>query len=479
MSQSIHGSSTRTAERLPVPPTKGERQRVISSRRRWLTEVVAAGFAAALWKPAVSWAATSSRWLEIEDVERTPVLLNYREIPARAMARELPHWRYFELIRVRLKSGAVGWGETMPFYTWGAESDAMLAAARGRSAWDIMWNPAHVGAGLQMALLDAVARTLDCPVHALLGTKCYDRTPLSWWNIDMPPADMAAECRYAHQQGYLSYKTKGRPWYDLWAQMEQSAAVVPPEFKIDMDFNDTLRDADRALPILLELEKYPQADIWETPIPQADLEGNRRITAACRAKIAMHYGNPAPKDVFATSACDGFVAGGHARQLLDLAAVCEVHGTPFWLQMVGSGLTAALSLHFGGVLQQARWPAVNCHQLFEHDLLSEPIVVRDGSAAVPDAPGLGYTIDPGQVAKHRCERMTTRLNPPRLVEVRPADGRKLYLADQENTNFMLTAANDEIIPFFSRGITTQLIPNDGSAGWRSLHEAARQAPVWK
>ena len=83
---------------------------------------------------------------------------------------------------------------------------------------------------------------------------------------------MVLECKEALRQGYLAYKTKGRPWIDLWQQIAQSVEVVPEEFKIDMDFNDTLLDAERAIPILKEFEKHPQIGIYESPIFQDDID---------------------------------------------------------------------------------------------------------------------------------------------------------------------------------------------------------------
>ena len=161
----------------------------------------------------------------------------------------------------------------------------------GKNAVDWMWDD-RLGAGLQMALFDAVAKTAEVPVHRLLGGQIPERTPLSWWKIDRPPEDMAAECREAHRTGYLSYKTKGRPWFDIWQQVKLSAGTVPAAFKIDMDFNDTLLTAAQGIPILKDLEKYPQGDIYETPIPQRDVAGNRAIREATRVNIALHYGTP-------------------------------------------------------------------------------------------------------------------------------------------------------------------------------------------
>ena len=68
---------------------------------------------------------------------------------------------------------------------------------------------------------------------------------------------MASECAEAHRNGYTAFKTKGRPWFDVFAQVREAAKVVPESFRIDMDFNDTLLDAERGIPILTELAKYP------------------------------------------------------------------------------------------------------------------------------------------------------------------------------------------------------------------------------
>lgn len=443
------------------------------SRRDFCKWSALAGAAATLpsWTPPSLAQSVSGKWLTIESIDRTTLAVPFREIPARAMAKEIPHWVYSEVVQVKLKSGKTGVGETMLFYTWGVPTDEIVASSIGRNAAELMWDD-ELGAGLQMALFDAVAKTMEVPVHSLLGTKRYSETPLSWWNIDTSPEDMASECKLALEQGYLAYKTKGRPWFDLWEQMERTTKVVPPAFKIDMDFNDSLLDAERAIGILKQFEHYPQVDIWETPIPQSDIAGNRRITAEMKARVAMHYGDPHPLEVFRERACDGFVVGGSAKTVLEANAACELADLPFWLQLTGTGITAAWSLHFGGVASQAKWPAVNCHQLYTHNLLTAPIVVKDGKAAVPDRPGLGYDLDLDAVAKFRVPKPPKRPDPPRLIETTWPDGRRMVLGSHGVHNFILTQANRGHIPYFERGVTTRLIPNDGSAKWKDLYDRA-------
>ena len=141
-------------------------------------------------------APVSPRWFRVLRINRATVQLPYRPAPGRNMARELPHWAWTEVMEVELASGRVGFGETLLYYTWGATNDEDIRRALGKNALEVMWDDS-LGAGLQMALFDAVARTADVPLHALLGQKVYAKTPLAWWNIDTTVEDMAAECAEA------------------------------------------------------------------------------------------------------------------------------------------------------------------------------------------------------------------------------------------------------------------------------------------
>lgn len=426
--------------------------------------------------------ALSSRLFVVKDIRRTTVKLEYRPTPRRNMDRELPHWRYAEVCEATLASDKVGFGETLLYYTWGVTKDEDVERTRGKNAVEAMWDDS-LGAGLQMALFDAVARTIECPIHHLLGRQVHQRTPLSWWNIDTSAADMASECKTALEAGYMSYKSKGRPWFDVRQQVSEAAKLVPPAFKIDMDFNDTLLTAEQGMPILKDLEKHPQVDIFETPIPQRDVSGNRAICDATRVNVAMHYGKPSPATCVRSGCCDGFVVGHGATALMSAGRFCEQTELPFWLQLVGTGITAAWSLHFGGALEQAVWPAVNCHQLYEENTLTQPIRLQDGMAAVPDGPGLGYELDRDLLAKRAVPKPPRRPEPQRLIMTTWPDRDPMFTASNGRVNFMLTAGQQGKYPYFVDGADTRLVPNDGYAQWRELYRRARkEGPItatWK
>lgn len=446
------------------------------SRRQFLSASTLALIAPSISRALLK--GESSRSMKIKNIERTTVKVPFRKVPARNMDREIPHWRYSEIVEVELQCGIKGQGETLLYYTWGQTSDADVKRAFGKNAVEIMWGD-ELGAGLQMALFNAVAKALDVPIHALLGKQVHQKTPVAWWNIDTSVEDMVSECQTALKQGYIAYKTKGRPWFDVWKQVEAVSKALPKHFKLAIDFNDTLLTAEQGIPILKDLAKYPQVAIYETPIFQSDIKGNQAIRKATRVPVAMHYGNPPAFTALKEEVCDGFVIGGGASRLMRRGNVAALGDKPFWLQLVGTGITAAWSLHFGGVLSHATWPAVNCHQLFVDELLNEKIQVKDGYAAVPDKPGLGYEINWDVVKKYKVDKPKGRPEPERMIETTWPDGRRMIIANNGRVNFMLSLGQKGKMPYFERGVNSRLLPDDGSEGWKKLYQRARKEPVFQ
>lgn len=451
-----------------------------SRRAFWRQSVSAAGLAAlSRYFPQELLAESNEgeeRPLTVEKVVRTSVRIPFRPVAGRNMARELPHWEYFDIFEVHLKSGVVGVGEGSMYYSWGFTDEEDMARIKGKNAAGLMWDDT-LGPGLQIALFDAVAKQASVPVHALLGHKVRDLTPVSWWAIEMNADDWLLECQDAVSQGYTSFKTKGRPWMDVYAQVETIAKAMPESFKVNFDFNDTLLDAKRGIPVIKELAKYRQMDIFESPIPQVDAQGNAEIRAVTDVKIAMHYGTPDPEVVVKTGCCDGFVVGGGAAKVMKQGHEAEETGRPFWLQLVGTGITAAWSAQMGGVLKNATWPAVNCHQLYEHTLLNQKFVVKDGKTAVKDAAGTGYDLDRDALRRYTIERPARRPDPARLIKSTWENGDVIYTASNGRINFMLTAGQKGLYPYFKRGVRTVVVPDDGSAQWKKLWESAQSGPV--
>ena len=65
--------------------------------------------------------------LRITEVERIVLDVPFRPRIRPWNALLVGQWRVVELIRVTTDAGFVGWGETLPHYTWGTVSDAAVA----------------------------------------------------------------------------------------------------------------------------------------------------------------------------------------------------------------------------------------------------------------------------------------------------------------------------------------------------------------
>lgn len=413
--------------------------------------------------------------LSIKNIERITVNVPFREVPARNMIRELPHWTIFEICKVTLKCGVVGFGETMEYYTWGRVSEAKVQYSLGKNAAELMWDDS-LGAGLQMALFDAVGKANEVPCYRLLGAKYRDRAFISWWDIDMPAEDWILECKEAITEGYTSFKTKARPWFDLEEQCRLLCATLPPHFQLDLDFNGMLINTAHATRLLTEVEKYPNVAIYESPIPQHDAAGNKFLRSQTRVPIAMHYGSPPIMTALKEDVCDGFVIGGGASSVMRQATVCAAADKPFWLQLVGTGITSTFSLHFAAVLSQALWPAVNCHQLYTHQMIKPPIQVSNGMAPIPEAPGLGVELDEDAVEKFRIEPLERQPYPAPglLLAIRWPSGATTYYAHcrQYWDDFL-----GGRLPTFAKGVRLERIHDDGSKEWKELQQRAQRGAV--
>jgi L-alanine-DL-glutamate epimerase-like enolase superfamily enzyme len=345
--------------------------------------------------------------MNVVEVERTVVSVPMTPRQQKISEREVYNWNIFELCKVTTDTGHTGWGETVLHYTWARVTDQAVERVKGQSPAALM-NDDSLGAGLQMALFDVVGKILEVPVYQLMGSKVREWTPISWWSIDASPQDWAAEAKDAVKAGYTSFKLKPRPWWDIVAQVDAISKVVPPHFKLDLDANATWQNAAAAIPIVKKLEKYGNVAMLESPIPQGDVLGNRRLRAAINRPIAMHFGSPPYITNAREEVCDGYVISGGQSTVMNQGILSAEAQLPFWLQLVGNGLTSTWAAHLGAVLTHGTWPTITCMNLFSHQLLKKKIEIVGGYQKVPDGPGLGVEVDEKAVAKFRVPEKKLR-----------------------------------------------------------------------
>jgi L-alanine-DL-glutamate epimerase-like enolase superfamily enzyme len=410
--------------------------------------------------------------LKVTNVERILVDIPFGPVAERNMNRELVGWHISEVCRVTTDAGLVGYGETLPNYTWGLVTTDATERVLGRSPFELMWDDS-LGAGLQMALFDAAGKAAGVPCHRLMGHQMREWCPLSWWSIDMPPEDFVAEARQAVDQGYVSYKQKARPWFDIHRQVADTSEVIPNYFKLDLDFNGQLLNAGNAVTILKDLDTFSNVAIYESPIPQEDIDGNKKIRAQVRCPIAMHYGSPPIMTALREEVCDGFVIGGGATAVVRQAQVAQEANKPFWLQLVGTGITTAFAVHLGAVCTHAQWPAVTCLNLYEHQLLASPLVVQGGYVHVPEAPGLGIEVPEDVLRQYGTDRSIRPRTRAVYVVTRPNGDRTYYASE---TQYWADFLGGNQIGF-EPGIRLDALLDDGGAEWKSLEAKVQRGPI--
>ena len=413
--------------------------------------------------------------MRITSVEGIPVDAGHTPLAERHMRLRYGDWSLSEVCKVTTDNGLVGWGETISHYTWGSPTvtDQAIERVIGRNPAELLWD-GSLGAGLQQAMFDLTGKALGVPAYRLIGTKVRDWCPIAWWCIDMPPEDWAAEAQEAVENGYAAFKFKARPWFDIVAQMQAVDAVTPDHAVFDLDFNEWLLDAGTALPVLRELERFAKVKIFETPIPTNDVAGNKSLRAKLERPTALHTGTPPFVTAVREAVCDGLVVNRDADDNRHHAELAAEANMPFWLQLVGTGITSAFAAHQGAVFAAARWPAVTCLNTYTNNLLIEPLRIERGYLRVPEAPGLGIDVNEDALERLRRDDMRTKPCPRAIYRVAWADGRtaEYTRAERLERDFM-----DGNQPGFERGVELECEEDDGSVDFNDRHAAIEHAGV--
>jgi L-alanine-DL-glutamate epimerase-like enolase superfamily enzyme len=444
--------------------------------------------------------------LRVDDVER--IVLN---VPFRERCRPwneilVGQFGVIEICRVTTNvPEIVGYGETLLHYTWERVSDQSVKRVVGRNPAEFLFDDS-LGAGLQIALLDLVGKALDVPVHRLFNLpRVREWCPIAWWNTKMPPEVLAAEATDALAEGYLAHKFKARPWFDVYEQVAEMAAVTPENYKLDPDWNGMLLDAGEATPVLQVLDDEERIGVYETPITMGDIAGYRTLKERVRRPIADHFDRRLFPSIVRTDALDTFVIlNGGVTTFLREGELCAGLSKEFFLQIVGTGITTALTLHLGAVLTHARWPAVTAMNMYTDDLLTEPIEIVGGFARVPDGPGLGVVIDEEAFMRYRMEpggqghwpqtgntglvrRFDVPLHggrdspyqityPRKLLSFALADGRVRHYADIHQ--LWHDSLNNGTMPRQERGARLHVRDDDGGSEFDELYRRAAASPIW-
>jgi O-succinylbenzoate synthase len=268
-------------------------------------------------------------------------------------------------------------------------------------------------AAIEMAAWDMAARGLGVPLSRVLGG-VRDAIP-SGVSIGIQDSldQLGEKVERELAAGYRRIKIKIKPGWDMAAVEMVRTRFGPVPLMVDANAAYTLADTSR----LAALDGFNLMMI-EQPLEYDDLRDHATLQRQLRTAICLDesiHSLRAAEDAIAFGACriinikPGRL-GGHAESVRvhDRAAA---HDIPVWHGgMLESGIGRAHNIHLAS-LPNFTLPGdiAASKRYFVPDLIDPPIDVSpDGMVAVPQAPGIGVTVDWDRVDAATVERYEVR-----------------------------------------------------------------------
>jgi muconate cycloisomerase len=252
---------------------------------------------------------------------------------------------------------------------------------------------------IDLALHDLIGKRLGISVQSWLGAKRADSVGLARLVSAATPEQATDMTTEALAQGYRGFKVKVGHHKGLDADIVRAVVAAADGAFVWADANQgyTLEEALRMARVFEQLG----ISLFEQPVPMSDVYAMKKLLTATSLTIALDeaaIGLPFVIEMIRREAVEGLaikvskVGGLHyARQMCDLAMNAG-------LALIGSGLMDApigfaASVHLFAAYGMQLPVDLNGPQFIAEDYLAEPLPVRNQRAYVPDAPGLGVSID--------------------------------------------------------------------------------------
>jgi len=265
----------------------------------------------------------------------------------------------------------------------------------------------------EQAVLDLRGQALGVPIWQLLGGKLRDRVLVAQTTGYKTPENTADQAKWGWDQGFRIYKMKCiTPREDTDEKriryvVDRIEAIhkVVPDMLVRPDIRWRLRETWAAQEVARRLRGHPM-DAIESPINKAAFAGSwsewRRLRESIHLPIADHVGHQDLVRVFEARGLDHAIVGHDSHlQTLRMSHLAHELGLDGWSQTVAYGPGCAMGLHVAACMPHLTkaYDLVGPYSWVD-TLVNEPFQLEDSSYAVPDRPGLGYTLNHDAVGKY-------------------------------------------------------------------------------
>jgi D-galactarolactone cycloisomerase len=375
----------------------------------------------------------------IRDIRLIPLAYRMPQVRAYGMARSLTAERGCSLVEVETADGVVGIGEAWgPAKATAGYLEVIKPAYIGRELFereliwsDIICRRYHLGlqnqltacaSGINIAIYDALGKTLGLPVCKLLGGLGRDRVPVyasDGYITGDPDNQLPAQLERIADKGFPGAKFKiGMSPKSDQERVRLARDILGEEMLLLVDVNGNY-SVDQALDSMRRTLPY-DVHFYEAPLPPQDFRGYEALCA--RAPIAVATGEALytvwdfarliEARALHVAQPDLTLCGG-LDQAKGIAVLCQLHNVRFSPHVWGSAVGLAAAVHFMAALPD--YPHTDhlpAPALIEYDvgdnplrdeLLTRPLKPVNGRIAVPAGPGLGIELDPEAIKRFRAD----------------------------------------------------------------------------
>ena len=274
----------------------------------------------------------------------------------------------------------------------------------------------HAMGGLDLALWDLRGQIESKPIHALIGGAKRDRLPAygTIYPMARTEAGVREQVAAGQAKNLRHFKFAADPWWlddiELTGRLLNAARQqASDEAHLIVDAALSYRTADDGLRLY---PVYRDVGIWflEAPLPLDDVEGHLEMS---RHGIPLGVGDLGlthvrefveMMDCGGASICQPDISQvGGFTGILQVAAAAYARGKRVITHGYKTNIEIAANLHF-----LAAQPNVEplefslSHSPLRWHTTSEHFLVeQDGCVRVPQAPGLGVTLNPGTIERYR------------------------------------------------------------------------------
>ena len=333
-------------------------------------------------------------------------------------------------IRIATDTGAVGWGEARPSPRWSYETlESVVTTIRNYLAPALVgldaddFETAHqimdreiapgitVGqpvakSGIDMALHDLAAKSLDLPLYRFLGADRASDVPLSYL-VSVDSAAKAEEVTAAAvSTGYTGFKVKIGMEPSLDLELIRAVKRVAGDCFL-------WADANQAYGVKLAVERSRDmaeigVHVLEQPLPANDFLGLRDLAARSAVPIAVD------ESVFSAGDLEQLIRMKALNMLvikvskmagLTGARNCIERALSEGIELLGSGLTEtrlglAASAHLYSAFGFKHPVDLNGPQFLADDPVKSGVTINRATVSLADAPGIGIEVDEEKLAQY-------------------------------------------------------------------------------